>query len=45
MKNVLFKTDDAAANQSGAMETETISKNEASPKNLMSRGNQKNAVI
>ena len=37
MKNVLFKTGDAAANRSGAMEADTISKNGASPKSLMSR--------
>ena len=38
MKRVFFKTIGAAANQSGAMEPETISKNGASLKSRMSRG-------
>ena len=39
MKKVVFKTNEAAANQSGAMEADTISKNGAISKSLMSRGN------
>ena len=39
MKQLMFKTNEAAAIQRGAMETETISKNGARPKSLMSRGN------
>ena len=39
MKNEIFKTIEAAASQSGAMEPETISKNAASLKSHTSRGN------
>ena len=39
MKRVVFKTSDAAAIQSGAMEADTISKHGADLKSLMSRGN------
>jgi hypothetical protein len=39
MRHVALKTSEAAAMQRGAMETETIQKNGASPKSLMSRGN------
>ena len=35
----IFKKSEAVANRCNAMETETILKNEASPKSLMSRGN------
>jgi len=34
-----LKTKEAVANQGGAMETETISKNGANPKSHTSRGN------
>jgi len=39
MERIVFKISEAAANQSGAMEPETISKNGARLKNHTSRGN------
>ena len=41
MKRLIFKSSKAGANQSGAMEAETISKHGRNPKSQMSRGNIK----
>ena len=45
MKKLFFVTDKAAAVYSGAMEPETIKKNGAQPKSLISRINLKNKYI